>query len=550
MPSSRLGAGVVRSGFLLLCLALALLAPTAEVLLFLAGLAAAAAVATAVPPEDPAARALRTVEAVVWATAVVVTGPSGGALLPYLVAVGFTAGLARGLPGVTLPLAGAVVTVIAGAVVNGPPYSVDAYGTSVAQWLALAVAAGLIGSGARRLQQQAAPTPDEPYQEAYRLVSQLRLVTRELSVGLDPVTQGEALLAQLRAELPYERAAILVRSHGERLVPLAVAGADRVEWRVDLSDDSPFAEAWASQRPQPVSRGLAASRSGPALVLPLVVGVRTIGLVGIEHAPPRIQDSARLARLDALTRAAALRLETGLIFDEVRAVATAEERRRLAREIHDGIAQELTSVGYAVDAAAADVGEGLSAAATADRLRSLRADISRVISELRLSIFDLRSEVDSHGGLGAALSEHVRAVGASSPMRVHLTLDEAALRLPSDVESELLRIAQEAIANARRHAAADNLWVLCQVDPPHARIVVADDGRGLQPGRKDSFGLDIMRERAARLRADLVIRHRDPCGTEVCVELTGRASEATVPSETALPDDDEEVRRADQGAAR
>ncbi len=76
--------------------------------------------------------------------------------------------------------------------------------------------------------------------------------------------------------------------------------------------------------------------------------MRTIGLVGMERTEAPFTE-AQLAEGVALVAEAALRLETALLFSEVRSIATAEERRRLAREIHDGIAQELASLGYAVD---------------------------------------------------------------------------------------------------------------------------------------------------------------------------------------------------------
>src|SRR5690606_24115924 len=137
-----------------------------------------------------------------------------------------------------------------------------------------------------------------------------------------------------------------------------------------------------------------------------------------------------------------------------------------------------------------------------------------------LSIFDLRSEVRDQIGLGTALSDYVRQVGAGASFTISLALEEAPQRLPIAVEAELLRIAQEAITNARKHAEASHLWVTCQVAPPFARLRIEDDGRGLGNGRIDSFGLEIMKERAARLGATLNIGAREPRGTfvEVCLE--------------------------------
>jgi signal transduction histidine kinase len=105
---------------------------------------------------------------------------------------------------------------------------------------------------------------------------------------------------------------------------------------------------------------------------------------------------------------------------------------------------------------------------------------------------------------------------------VHLVLDEAPNRLPVDAETELLRIAQEAITNARKHANAENLWVTCSVNPPRATLRIEDDGGGLGKPRTDSFGLEVMRERAERVGAKLTVQNRDDGGTSVEVTLGAR----------------------------
>ena len=88
---------------------------------------------------------------------------------------------------------------------------------------------------------------------------------------------------------------------------------------------------------------------------------------------------------------------------------------------------------------------------------------------------------------------------------MHLTLNEAATRLSPTVEAELLRIAQEAITNARKHASARNLWVDCWTDPPFVSLSVRDDGAGMHQRRDDSYGISIMRERAQRIDASLEV---------------------------------------------
>jgi signal transduction histidine kinase len=247
-------------------------------------------------------------------------------------------------------------------------------------------------------------------------------------------------------------------------------------------------------------------------------------------------DAANEATIQALMReveAHSLRLDTALVFDEIRTMATADERQRLAREIHDGIAQEVASLGYVVDHMASTTRDP----AVAQGLRELRGELSRVVADLRLSIFDLRSDVSTTNGLGSALSDYVRQVGAKSHLTVHLTLNEAATRLSPAVEGELLRIAQEAITNARKHAGASNLWVTCTVDPPYAEIEVSDDGRGFADDRPDGrYGLSIMAERAERIRGRLKITPRHPSGTTVAVVLGTSARRDSVRDSVSAPE--------------
>ncbi|GAA4698040.1 hypothetical protein GCM10023263_39200 [Phytohabitans rumicis] len=454
-------------------------------------------------------------------------GLGAEAVLPYLAVPLTVAALYRRTREVLALLGVAAATLLfAGAVTEseGELLITDAgYLLVCAQWLILA-GIGITAAGTlqRVLQARGESNKPQPYAEATRLLTQLRSVARQLpGATLDPGGIAEHLLEDLRTVAPADRAAVLTASGGGRLVVLAQSGADRVDWETTLDADSAIADAWASQQPQTAHRSQARShRRGDvsALVVPLVAGVRTVGLVTVEADVANAYPPAVVATVTALTGPAALRLEAALLFDEVRSLATNEERQRLAREIHDGVAQELVMVGYGIDNALATLPE--DAKETSEELRSLRAEVTRVITELRLSLFELRSEVDRHGGLAAAIAEYARQVGASAGLRVHYTLDESTARLPAATEAELLRIAQEAITNARKHAGASNLWVSCAVDPPYAQIEVSDDGQGIADQRPDGrYGLAIMAERAERIRGRLEIRPRNPSGTTVAVVL-------------------------------
>nr|WP_229073886.1 GAF domain-containing sensor histidine kinase [Actinoplanes sp. DH11] len=442
------------------------------------------------------------------------------AVLPYLAVPLLTAALHRRSGEGSALLGAAAAAMAIGGLASG---SLDepGYLAAAGQWLVLGAIITYAAETMRQLLQPPEPTP-QPYAEATRLLTQLRSVARSLpGATLDPGGISEHLLEELRAVAPGHRAAVLSASGGGRLVVLAQSGAERVDWETTLDADSAIADAWATQQPQVASRSQARTHSGSeasSLVVPLVAGVRTIGLVILETDANGAYPSGVVTAVTEVTGPAALRLEAALLFDDVRSLATNEERQRLAREIHDGVAQELVMVGYGIDNAQATLPEG--AEETAEELRTLRGEVTRVITELRLSLFELRSEVDRNGGLAAAIAEYARTLGTSAGLRVHFTFDESTARLPAATEAELLRIAQEAITNARKHAGASNLWVTCTVDPPYAEIEVSDDGKGFADERPDGrYGLTIMAERAERIRGRLKITPRHPSGTTVAVVL-------------------------------
>jgi signal transduction histidine kinase len=449
-------------------------------------------------------------------------GSSAGVVLPYLTVPVLIAALDNRLRESLALLGIAAASLGVFGAWNGHFDNDDKYLLAAVQWLAIAgLSAGFVHTVQRLLAVGQAPPP-QPYAEATRLLTQLRTVARQLpGATLDPGGLAQHLLDEVRAVAPVDRAAVLSASGGARLVVLAQMGPQRVDWETTLDADTGIADAWASQQAQVGHRSQARS-AGPGevstLVVPLVAGVRTIGLVTLETDRPGAYPPWVTAKVSDLVGPAALRLEAALLFDEVRSLATNEERQRLAREIHDGVAQELVMVGYGIDNALATLPD--TAQETGEELRTLRHEVTRVITELRLSLFELRSEVDRHGGLTAAIAEYARTVGSSAGLRVHLSLDESTARLPAAIEAELLRIAQEAITNARKHAGAQNLWVSCEVDPPFARIEISDDGRGINPERSDGrYGLAIMAERAERIRGALEITPRDSGGTSVAVVL-------------------------------
>lgn len=452
------------------------------------------------------------------ACAVVLLGTtSSDVYIIYLAAPAFLAGLRGGLRTGSLVVAGQVVAAAASQVqlAETRPNLESVW----VPWLFMAFAVSLLGAWIRQLDLLQHDTLSSPYASAHHLLGQLRTVTRELSSGLDIEVVSENVLATAISALGGSRAALLLRGELGDVTVVAFRGEE--EFTASLPDDPLIRQVLSTHRArqQPEPHGRASHRF--RVCMPLLVGTRVIGVVVVDG--PESVAVSDLGLAQATLDDDAVRLESAVLFSDVRAMATVEERRRLAREIHDGIAQEIASMGYLVD----DLARDQCNQRHQDGLNDLRNELTRVVTELRLSIFDLRSGVSSNDGLGSVLGDYVREVGKNSGMTVHLSLEESPRRLRLDVETELLRIAQEAVTNARKHSRAANMWVTCRVEPPFAEVRIEDDGRGAVRSRDDHYGLHIMKERASRINAVLTFADRLGGGTVVSAVL--------LPAEVAVP---------------
>ncbi len=436
----------------------------------------------------------------------------GASLLAALAVPPFTAGIRRGVRGMALALSlELVVLVLMTARLYGALEAELA--SSVLTSVLTGVGLGLIASYVHS-QLQRPPDPLTPYRDAQRLLRDLIDLSGNLGSGLDASTLGNRVAVTVRDQLPLLAVAVFVPRQEE----LAALTAGAVSTTVD---DAALLDV--------ADRARAAGSSlvhGQAFAIPLLTegGVVAVvaGMLPSRLDPRRLLSTGRLETVASSLAATAVHLDTALLFSKLRDAATVEERRRLAREMHDGVAQDIASLGYLVDALAASP----STPAQAETLRRLRERITAVVTEVRRSVQTLRTDAEASESLGAAISGLARHLSESSGLPIKVTVSEKTTRLRAEVESELLRIAQEAMTNAVRHSGADDIEVDCKVAAPHAEIVVRDNGNGLGRARPDSFGLAIMRERAALADADLVIEPVDPRGTVVRV---------TVPSRNARP---------------
>ena len=428
-------------------------------------------------------RVIAVLEGVLTALAVAVAYPNNEAALPYLATPVLIGGIAGGFAWTTLVLLAEGAALVASWIPIVGGYESGTAG-SVVTWLTTGLGLGLLGTFTRDTVTRS--TSDTSYRSALDLIKQLHALSGNLTSGLDPVDLADQAVDVVATKVMVRQAVVVVRQ-GSSFTPLRFAhGA--MGYSLDDADQL-LHKAWSTRRPV---------LGGARVAIPMTTDTERVAVILVDCAA--MPDVKVLETVMAELGPATLRLHAALLFSAVRDSATSEERHRLAREVHDGVAQDVASLGYLVD--------NLAASASDDQQRDvavLRREVTRVVAELRNSVFDLRNEPAAGQGLGQSIATFARHVGSHSPLTVHVTLDESSTRLRPRVEAELLRIAQEAINNARRHSGAENLWVNCRVHPPRAEIDVIDDGDGLGAGREDSHGLRIMQERADRAGATLSV---------------------------------------------
>ncbi|MCW2845247.1 MAG: ATP-binding region, ATPase domain protein [Nocardioides sp.] len=433
-------------------------------------------------------------------------------MLGALAVAPFTAGVHRGLRAVGLALSAQLIALVVLSLIEFGRLS-DAQGLGAFTWSVTGLGLGLIATFLHSALQQA-PDPLAPYHDAQALIRELIDLSGGLSSGLDPVPTGAVILSTVRDELPTE-ALVLYVPRGESLTPL-ISKTNAREVDTAACDDLAV-EAWALRRPVV---------AGHAFAFPIATEVDTTavvaGLLSDRLDPRRLGIHERIERLMGRLGASAVHLDTALLFAAFRDAATADERRRLAREMHDGVAQDIASLGYLVDALAAHP----ASSEQAERIAALRDRITAVVAEVRRSLVTLRTDAGSSESLGAAIGSIARNLTEVSGVPIQVTLDERTTRLRPEVEDELFRITQEAMTNAVRHSRARSIDVNCQVHAPDAVITVTDDGQGLQQARTDSQGLQIMGERALSIGAELTITPRPSGGTVVTVRAPGDPSAA------------------------
>jgi signal transduction histidine kinase len=264
-------------------------------------------------------------------------------------------------------------------------------------------------------------------------------------------------------------------------------------------------------------------RAGAGILLgwPLATRHGLVGALAVDTETTPSADKRRL--LQAVADQVALALRTSLLSAAGREHAVLEERTRLAREIHDTLAQQLTGIVIQLEAADTLVERG------SDRARQsveIARDLARAaLQEARRSVWNLRPAPLAATGLVAALEGEVRAWESRSgiPARFRKRSVGARPALQPASEVALLRTVQEALSNVARHSGASAVTIALKSDGDEIVLTVHDNGVGFdaasEPPRSDCFGLEGMRERVRLAGGTLIVMSSPGAGTEITARL-------------------------------
>jgi signal transduction histidine kinase len=259
-----------------------------------------------------------------------------------------------------------------------------------------------------------------------------------------------------------------------------------------------------------------------ALFVPLLVGERAIGVIQAfdKLAADRrfSNEDLRVAETFAAQAGIAVDTATRVARDALqRAVEGQElERRRLARELHDETGQALTSILLGLRALEESEGDDVGAA-----VGDLRELVVQTLQDVRRLAVELRPTALDDFGLGAALERLASTFSDQTGTTVELESRLGDDRLPSDVETVLYRIVQEALTNVVKHAQAEHVSIVLQRKAGTVTAVIEDDGRGFAGGHQKDGGLGLvgMKERVELVNGRLEIESAEGAGTSLVVEV-------------------------------
>lgn len=402
------------------------------------------------------------------------------------------------------------------------------------------------------------PPPPEKVQllnavagEMAAVVAVAQLRARELAVfaSLDETVRGRLDLEEMLAQILYQvreasrmaQGAIFLYGEGtERLQPVIFQGTDAES----LTAMASLAlRAVVRREPlliseMPVQGRLWQTVNGAACVLamPLMVEEQVLGAILLADKRPRKFAGRQITLLSAIASQTALIVRNAQLYARLEQQAVLKERERLAREMHDGLAQTLGFLRWQVHQVRGWLSRG-EVERVVSQLDALVRVIDEAYTDVREAIDGLRLSLNEAASFTVAVEEY--AARFSERTGIAVTLDMEDIPLPPMVQAHLLRVVQEALTNVRKHAGARRVHIAMHNSGRGLTITMVDDGRGFDPTTPLSdhhFGLRIMRERVQGLGGMLEVVTAPGQGTRLEIYLP------TPGTRTGVPDECEDTR--------
>ncbi|WKZ42667.1 MAG: type IV pili methyl-accepting chemotaxis transducer N-terminal domain-containing protein [Anaerolineales bacterium] len=365
----------------------------------------------------------------------------------------------------------------------------------------------------------------------------LNEVSREISSRLDVQQVLNSVTEKARALLGGEVASLCLVDNNQHWLKLqALSGPQRAIVGDTMPVHADFTDA-ILESDQAMICGIGNCRGGcrmlseeyraSHLAAPLRVGNRIIGAlcVGSPAQNQFVSESADM--LTKLANVAAIALENARLFAQAERMATFEERRRVAAEMHDGLGQTLSYLGLMTDQVVDFLANGEKGAAL-ERLKKTRETIGKATSDVRRAINSLMEEMDVDRDLWTRLRNTSEEIASQHDLELvcHLDADSQPECSPQTAE-QVHTIVREALVNTAHHANATRVSVKAGGNNGNYFVTVEDDGQGFdlsQPAPGGHFGLQIMQARAKHIGGEVSLQSEPGSGTRVT--LTWQAQEA------------------------
>jgi signal transduction histidine kinase len=371
---------------------------------------------------------------------------------------------------------------------------------------------------------------------ANELLVSLHGLAQTLPGSFDLPEVVDSMRHRLRSMLRFSTLVVLVRDDAESVWTVELAEGVRLGARlVDGDLPQPLQRALTNMHPVLVSDRIAdadedgfAALGRSGMYMALRARGALVGLIALEDVPPNAYGPEQRDLLESLSSLLALSIDNARWFARLRTLGAEAERARIARELHDRVAQSLAYVAFELERMQSLPGD------KDGEISQLRVVVRDIVRELRQTIYQLRANVSEVADIVEVATGYLEKFADRTGIETHW-LPSATVALPYRIEQEVWRVGQEALVNVERHSGATEVTVCWDVRDGIARLEITDDGVGFEPAEVhgEHYGLVGMRERADAIGARITIERAPVRGTRVAVEVTVTSQMTTTPLTSA-----------------